>query len=156
MSRVTDFEDVYAGSRDRLLLQLYAYCGNAAAADDALNEAFITASHHWHRVASLESIDGWLRQRAVRRLDGRLRSEPPGRVGRPSPQNARLLATLGSLDPTSRRLLIVRRLDNLDLPAAAREVGLTDGAAEQALARASSSLAQQEASTLRQPGCWPD
>ncbi len=140
MSRVTAFDDVYAASRDRLLLQLYAYCGDARAADDALKEAFITASHHWHRVASRENVDGWLRQRAVRRLDGRTRPDPTRLARRPSAQNARLLAALGALDPTSRRLLIVRRLDNLDLSVVAREVGLTDGAAEQAMARASSAL----------------
>jgi len=115
LSRVSDFGDVYSGSRDRLLLQLYAYCGDPDAADDALNEAFITASHHWHRVATLGNVDGWLRQRAIRRLDGGRRSPAPARPGRPSPRNARLLACLHALDPTSRRLLIVRRLDNLDV-----------------------------------------
>lgn len=140
MSRVSDFDDLYASSRDRLLLQLYAYCGNADAAADALNEAFITASHHWHRVHSLEGIEGWLRQRAVRRLDGRVRALPQRRAAALSRSNAQLLAALGALDLASRRLLIVRRLGGLDLATAAREVGLTDGAAEQALARATSTL----------------
>jgi DNA-directed RNA polymerase specialized sigma24 family protein len=140
LSRVTDFDEVYTGARDRLLLQLYAYCGNADAADDALNEAFINASHHWHRVNSSDTVEGWLRGRAVRRLDGRVRALPQRRAGEPSRANARLLAVLGALDPTTRRLLIVRRLGDLDMSTAAREVGLTDGAAEQALARATLAL----------------
>jgi DNA-directed RNA polymerase specialized sigma24 family protein len=140
LSRVTDFDDVYVASRDRLLLQLYAYCGDADAAADALNEAFINASQHWHRVAALDSVDGWLRRRAVRRLDDRVRTGAAGRGGQPNRPNARMLAALAALDRTSRRLLIVRRLDDVPLPAAAREVGLTPGAAEQALARATTVL----------------
>jgi len=140
LSRVTDFDDTYAESRDRLLLQLYAYCGDADAADDALNEAFITASRHWQRLKAPETLHPWLRERAVRRLAGPLRTQPHAGARQPSRQNARLLATLGKLDPTSRHLLIVRRLDDVDLASAAREVGLTTGAAEQSLARASSAL----------------
>jgi len=103
LSRVTDFDDTYAESRDRLLLQLYAYCGDADAADDALNEAFITASRHWQRLKAPETLHPWLRERAVRRLDGRLRTQPHAGARQPSRQNARLLATLGKLDPTSRQ-----------------------------------------------------
>ncbi|MDX6307738.1 MAG: hypothetical protein QOI06_784 [Nocardioidaceae bacterium] len=150
MSRATDFDDMYAGSRDRLLLELYAYGGDADAAQDALSEAFISASRHWHRLAALGTLDPWLRERGVRRLDRRphpgspgtaVRESDPARPGaQPSAENRRLLAALASLDRTSRRLLIVRRLDDTDLPSAAREVGLTDAGAEQALARASSTL----------------
>lgn len=159
MSRVNDFDDVYVDSRGRLLLQLYAYAGDAPAAEDALDEAFINASRHWHRLSTAQNRDSWLRDRAVRRLDARPRAgpragtaaqvteldaDPTGRVTsgltRASPANARLLSALAALDATSRRLLIVRRLDGVDLASAAREVGLTDGAAEQALARATSAL----------------
>ena len=86
----------------------------------------------------LESIDGWVRDRAVRRLDSRPQVTRPRRAG--SEDNRRLLTALAALDRTSRRLLVVRRLDQQDLATAAREVGLTDAAAEQALARTATFL----------------
>lgn len=140
MSRVTDFDDVVTESRDRLLLQLYAYCGDAAAAAEALDEAFITASRQWHRVGTLDTLDQWLRERAIRRLDRRSHGPQARTSSLRNTQNTRLLTALGALDPRSRHLLVVRRLDDIDLPSAAREVGLTDGAAEQSLARSTSAL----------------
>ncbi len=138
MPRVTDFDDAYAESRGRLLLQLYAYCGDADAADDALDEAFIAASRHWHRLSSLENLDPWLRDRATKRLDTRPR--PLGAAPKQSGESGRLLRALSGLDRVTRRLLIVRRLDDTSLAQVAREVGLTDAAAEQALARAAVTL----------------
>lgn len=188
MSRVQAFDGAYAASRSRLLLQLYAYCGDADVADDALDEAFIAASRQWRRVGATPNLDGWLRERAIRRIDGRpgvLReaadersaaiwklSRSRGRTRPPTPapelaatgaalanpvgalaapagahhlivpsiENARLLAVLNALDPVSRRLLVVRRLDDTPLAVAADEVGLTEAAAEQVLARAITSL----------------
>lgn len=145
MSRVNDFDDVYSDSRYRLLLQLYAYAGDVPAAEDALDEAFISASRHWHRLSTARNRDGWLRDRAIKQLDGRPRIARSPQINdpgpaRPAPDNVRLLSALAALDATSRRLLIVRRLDDVDLAAAAREVGLTNGAAEQALARVTSAL----------------
>jgi len=140
LSRVSDFGDVHAGARDRLLLQLYAYCGDAAAADDALNEAFIGAAQRWRRVSAQGHPESWLRDQAIKRLDGRPGPRTtPGGTQRSSP-NGHLLAALQTLDPTSRRLLIARRLGDVELSRAAREVGLTPAEAEQALARASSTL----------------
>jgi DNA-directed RNA polymerase specialized sigma24 family protein len=137
LPRVTGFDEVYASSRERLLVQLYAYSGDPEAARDALDEAFIAASRRWRRLSSRPEIDGWLRTRAIRRIDGRPRVlREAGASGAP-----RLLAILATLDPVSRRLLIVRRLDDdIDLPAAAREAGVTDAEAEQALARATTTL----------------
>lgn len=131
---------MYADSRARLLLQLYAYCGDAQAAAGAVDGAFVAAIRHWHRLGDLDTLDPWLRERAVRRLDGRSRVERARPASRPSTQNTRLLAALGALDGRSRRLVIIRRLGDVDLPTAAREVGLTDGAAEQSLARSASAL----------------
>jgi DNA-directed RNA polymerase specialized sigma24 family protein len=140
LSRNADFDDLYARTHGTLLVQLYAYCGDPLAAQDALAEAFVAASRHWHRIGGLASPEVWVRGQAIRRLDAHHRrpahASEPVEVG----SNAHLVRCLAALAPTSRRLLLVRRIDDTPLPVAAREVGLTDAAAEQVLARASTAL----------------
>ena len=100
MSRVTDFDDVYAGSRDRLLLQLYAYCGRCRRGRRRAQRGV----HHREPPLASRRL-----ARERRRLAPATRGTPPRRpargreparrVGRPSQQNARLLATLARARP---------------------------------------------------------
>ena len=41
------FDDFYAGSRDRLLLETYALTGDVPAARAAVRDAFAVAWQHW-------------------------------------------------------------------------------------------------------------
>ena len=140
MSSVADFDDVYERCRPTLLVQLYAYCGDVERAHDALDEAFITASRHWHRVRRLPAPEPWLRTRAIRFLESRPQARRDQPLAVEIGSNAYLVRCLAGLAPVGRRLLLVRRLDDTDLSTAAREVGLTDAVAEQVLARSSSAL----------------
>jgi DNA-directed RNA polymerase specialized sigma24 family protein len=42
-SAVVDMDEIYDVSYQRLVIQLYAFCGNVADAEDAVQEAFVTA-----------------------------------------------------------------------------------------------------------------
>lgn len=159
MSRSPDFDDVRTESYPRLLLQLYASCGDARAAEAALQVALGAASRSWPaQLPPAADRDRWLRARAFRHLGTGSRRPPtttggalmsattssqairhgqaPARAG----ANADLLSALARLDVVSRRLLVVRRLGGCDLADAATELGLTAAAAEQSLARSTSAL----------------
>lgn len=140
MSSVADFTQVYERSRATLLIQLYAYCADPGLAHEAVDEAFITASRHWHRIGRLPAPEPWIRSQAIRFVESRPHRRVAATGAVESGSNAHLVRCLAALSPTSRRLLVVRRLGDTDLPAAAREVRLTDGAAEQLLARSASAL----------------
>lgn len=159
MSRSPDFDDVRTESYPRLLLQLYASCGDARAAEAALQVALAAARRSWPaQLPPAADRDRWLRGRAFRHLGTRSGRPPPtkdgalmsattfsrairhGQAPARTGANPDLLSALARLDIVSRRLLVVRRLGGCDLAEAATELGLTAAAAEQSLARSTSAL----------------
>src|SRR5205807_8679131 len=85
-----DFDRLYRESYPRLLRTLYAITGDAAAAEDCVQEAFVKAWHAWPRFRPDRATEGWLHQIAVNtaisyRRRAKLRSvgEILRRLGRP-------------------------------------------------------------------------
>lgn len=60
-----DFDDFYASSYGRVVVQLYAVTGNLPDAEDAVQEAFARASVHWARVGAYELPEAWVRRVAL-------------------------------------------------------------------------------------------
>lgn len=86
-----DFDRLYRESYPRLLRTLYAITGDAAAAEDCVQEAFVKAWRAWPRFRPERAPEGWLHQIAVNtaisyRRRAKLRSvgEVLRRIGRPS------------------------------------------------------------------------
>ncbi len=137
MSRADAYSAFYRESRSRLLLQVYAYCGDPEVAQRALADAYVAAGHHWRKIADRPDKDRWLREiafRACRRSLNRARTPWYVRALHTADEHRPLLAALQSLSSHDRRLLVLRYLARLDLSTAAREAGVTDDAARQSLA----------------------
>ena len=85
-----DFDRLYRENYPRLLRTLYAITGDAAAAEDCVQEAFVKAWRAWPRFRPERAPEGWLHQIAVNtaisyRRRAKLRSvgEILRRLGRP-------------------------------------------------------------------------
>jgi hypothetical protein len=133
MPRADTYGAFYRESHTRLLHQVYAYIGNTEVAQRSLADAYVAAGHHWRKLVDNPNKDAWMRERAFR-ATGRAqnRARKPWYVGAmdTSDSHRALLGVLSGLEPTDRHLIIARYLVGLDLPAAGREVGLTESAAQ--------------------------
>jgi hypothetical protein len=144
MSRADAYSAFYRESRARLLHQVYAYCGDTEVAQRALADAFVSAGQHWRKVAGDPDKDAWMRERAFRasgRSLNRARKPWYVRALRAAEEHRHLLGAMSALPATDRRLLILFHLAGLDLPAAGREAGVTDDAAQHSLANSAVVLA---------------
>lgn len=143
MSRADEFDAFCRESRDRLLHQVYAYAGTTPAAQRALSRAYVSAAHHWGTVAREGDKDAWMRAHAFKAASKPPHSREPwylSAVGT-ADENRLLLSALSSLPPSDRHLLIAHHVAGLELPAAAREVRVTERVARQALEAATATLA---------------
>lgn len=88
---VSDFDDMYAALRPRLVRTAYAVAGDLGVAEDTVQTAFAKAYRSWRRISRLEAPEAYLRRMAVnevlndRRLARRRHeitsAEPPERAG---------------------------------------------------------------------------
>ncbi len=145
MSRADAYSAFYRDSRARLLHQVYAYCGDGEVAQRALADAFVSAGHHWRKLADDPDKEAWVREKAFRasgRSLNRARKPWYVRALRTADEHRPLLAALQSLSPLDRKLLVLFHLVGLDLPRAGREAGVTDDAAHRSLANSALVLAE--------------
>jgi Sigma-70 region 2 len=100
-----DFDSFYIATARRVVLYLYAACGDRAEAQDIAQEAYARAWQHWGRVAGYEDPEGWVRQvawrlmlnrwRSLRRwIAARARIGPGETVGGPSPDRVAVIGAL--------------------------------------------------------------
>ncbi len=150
MSRADAFDAYFRDSHARLLHQVYAYAGNTDAANQALGDAFTAAGQHWHKLGDVTDPDSaykdaWIRERAFRATGRDQPSRRPWYVTarETSDEHRPLLLALGALEPRIRKLVILAHLVRLDPATAAREVGVTDGAASEALRQAAVTLSSR-------------
>jgi DNA-directed RNA polymerase specialized sigma24 family protein len=141
MSGRDAFTAFYHESRDRLRVQVYAFCGDSEVAKRALADGYVSAAQHW-RTAQRDP-DAWVRRSAFRAAGHRRnRSSEPwyARAQRVPDEHRPLLAALADLPTRDRHLLIAHELAGLGVPAAARESGVGDGQAAGSLARSVAAL----------------
>jgi len=150
MSRADAYDAYFRESRSRLLHQVYAFAGSTEVAEQALADAFTAAGQHWRKLSRAPDDDSaykdaWVRKRAFSAAEKGPRSRQPWYVtARETADDHRaVLAALGSLEPPVRKVVILRYLAGLDLSTAAREVGLSDEAAADALHTASAALGRR-------------
>ena len=65
---VVDLTELYEASYGRLVAQLYALCGDMTTAEDAVQDAFVTALRKSRELAHVHSPEAWIRTVAVNRL----------------------------------------------------------------------------------------
>jgi RNA polymerase sigma-70 factor (sigma-E family) len=147
-----DLDELYAASYRRLVVQLYALCGDLADAEDAVQEAFVTAIRKHRDLARVANPEAWVRTVAVNRLRSgwrhtavvrKYQSSVPGpqaavEVG---PEHVAITAALAQLNDDQRQVVVLHHLADLSTAQIADELGVSEGTVKSRLARGRSQLA---------------
>lgn len=70
MAAAPELDELYDASYHRLVVQLFAICGDLADAEDAVQEAFVTALRKRSDLARVSNPEAWLRTVAFNQLRG--------------------------------------------------------------------------------------
>lgn len=154
------FEDWYHQHHPRLVAALTALSGDADAAADAADEAFVRAYERWRRVSAMASPAGWLHQVGANALRRRMRRRAmEGRLVRPSAEathptlpHPELWAAVRALPERQRTAIVLRYLGDLPEAEIAEAMGVTRGTVSSTLADARRNL---EAALAERPADDP-
>jgi DNA-directed RNA polymerase specialized sigma24 family protein len=143
------FDDFYAGSRDRLLLETYALTGDVPAARTAVRDAFAAAWQHWRKVSRTEDPEAWVRPLAHGRAQRRHTARPWHREKGLDDEVRATLDALSRLSTVERKALVLTSLSPLSLDEIAQAIGVPRREAERALQSGTSqfSVAREVPST---------
>ncbi|WP_059011969.1 SigE family RNA polymerase sigma factor [Streptomyces specialis] len=146
-----DLEAFYAATANPLVAAVYAVTGDAADAEDAVQEAYARAWQRWSALSAEGDPTPWVRTVALRlavstwrkarnRLRAQLRHGPPPHAPALAPDHVALVAALRGLSAEQRTAVVLHHL--LDLPVAqvARETGVSEAAVRTRLSRARRTL----------------
>lgn len=151
--RVDDLDALYAAAYRRLVVQMYAICGDLSDAEDAVQEAFITAIRKRRMLRSVRNPEAWIRTVALHRLHRGWRHaavvrrhavavrgpEPSIEMG---PEHVALVAALGQLDPRQREVVVLHHLADLSVAEIADDLDLPIGTVKSRLGRARARLSE--------------
>ena len=138
-----EFDAFYKATRGRLLVQTYALTGDLPASRSAVRDAFVAAWHHWRKVSRLEDPESWVRPHAWQHAQRRHTARIWHRDKSLDAGSRATLDALAKLSMTQRKVLLLTQLSSVSMQEMAREVGLTDEAAERELQTATSRFATQ-------------
>lgn len=152
MNGSSQLNELYDASYGRLVLQLYALCGDLADAEDAVQEAFVKAIGQGRRFDRVLNPEAWLRTVAINHQRNTWRhskvvrtfvASGPGTQAtvEPSPDHVAVVRALGRLDPDQRRVVVLRYLGDLGTAEIARELEVPEGTVKSRLSRARERLA---------------
>jgi len=137
MGKRQDFEDFYAGSKDRCLRALLATVADRGEADDLLSEAFTRAWKQWRAVSDHPSPEAWVMRTALnlhrdrwRRANHARRFLAVRREQRSLPDepfDPAVLAGLQSLSDRQRSVVALRILLDLSTEETADILGISPG-----------------------------
>ena len=145
-------DDLYAASYRRLVVQLYAVCGDFSAAEDAVQDAFVTCVRKHRQLQSVANPEAWVRTVALNRVRTgwrhaavalRHRGDLPGpqRDFEVGPEHVALVRALGELDVDQRIVVVLHHLADLGIAQIATELGVPEGTVKSRLSRARVRLA---------------
>ena len=148
-----DLDELFAASYQRLVVQLYAICGDVADAEDAVQEAFVTAIRKRRELAKVGNPEAWLRTVALNRLHSAWRHtsvvrkyqaavpgpQAPVEIG---PEHVAIMTALAELNDSQRQVVVLHHLADLGTAEIAHELGIPEGTVKSRLARARSQLAE--------------
>jgi RNA polymerase sigma-70 factor (sigma-E family) len=153
MRSTGDLDELYAASYRRLVVQLYAICGDLADAEDAVQEGFVTAIRKQRDLARIGNPEAWVRTVALNRLRSGWRHTAVIRKYQPSvpgpqepvevgPEHVAIITALARLDESQRRVVVLHHLADLSTAQIADELGVPEGTVKSKLARARTVLAE--------------
>lgn len=154
------FEAFVAGETERLFRTAYLMTGDAADAEDLVQEAFVRIARRWHRVRSMKRPAAYARRALVNlALDGarrrsKLRAEldaPEGGAEHADETAARALRevddlaefrwALAQVPPGQRAVLVLRYWEDLAVAEVAEILGCSAGTVKSAASRGTARLA---------------
>jgi RNA polymerase sigma factor (sigma-70 family) len=152
MPTAVDLNELYDASYRRLVVQIYAICGDLAQAEDAVQDAFVTALRKSSQLTLIDNPEAWVRTVAlnhVRRgwrhatVVRRYRAKVPGpqapvEVG---PEHVAIVTALAEVDADQREAVVLHYLADLPLADIAALLGVPEGTVKSRLARARGRLA---------------
>ena len=147
-----DLNELYAASYRRLVIQLYAVCGDLADAEDAVQEGFVTAIRKRGELARIANPEAWVRTVALNRLRSGWRHTAVVRKYQPAvpgpqepveigPEHVAITAALAQLNERQRRVVVLHHLADLSTAQVADDLGISVGTVKSQLARARTLLA---------------
>lgn len=148
-----DLDALYAASYRRLVVQMFAICGDLADAEDAVQEAFITAIRKHRTLRSVQNPEAWIRTVALRRLHHGWRhaavvrrhqtaDRGPAPTPEIGPDHVALVTALGRLDPDQRTVVVLHHLADLSVGEIAADLGVAVGTVKSRLGRARARLSE--------------
>jgi RNA polymerase sigma-70 factor (ECF subfamily) len=152
MGETLDIDALYAASYRRLVVQLYALCGDLGDAEDAVQEAFVAAIRKQRALDAVDNPEAWLRTVALNRIRGgwrhalvvrRYEVKVPGpqagvEVG---PEHVAIIRALADLDDQQRHVVVLHHLADLSVGQVAAELGVPTGTVKSRLSRARTRMA---------------
>ncbi|HEY0642561.1 MAG TPA: sigma-70 family RNA polymerase sigma factor [Nocardioides sp.] len=151
MPRV-DLDELYDASYRRLVVQIYAICGDLAVAEDAVQDAFVTAVRKrsqldrldnpeaWVRTVALNSVrHGWRHASVVRRYQARVPGQQQSVEA--GPEHVAIVTALRQLDPDQREVVVLHPRADQPVGEVAAQLGIPEGTVKSRLSRARERLA---------------
>lgn len=153
MRATPDLNELYAAAYGRLVVQLFAICGDLPDAEDAVQEAFVTAMRRPRELAEVNNPEAWVRTVALNWLRSGWRHRAVVRkyqAALPGPQtdpevtadHVEVVAALARLDPDQRLAVVLHHLADLGTAEIAAELGIPEGTVKSRLSRGRSRLAE--------------
>lgn len=152
MAGSSSLQDLYEASYERLVLQLFAVCGDVADAEDAVQEAFVKAIRQGRAFDKVVNPEAWLRTVALNHQRNRWRHAKVMRKFLPvvpgsqstlelSPNHVAVMQALAQLDLDQRLVVVLRYLADLGTAQIALDLGVPEGTVKSRLSRARGRLA---------------
>jgi len=147
-----ELDELYHGSYRRLVVQLYAICGDLADAEDAVQEAFVIAIRKERELRRVANLEAWVRTAALNRLRSGWRHasvvrkyQPrvpgPQRPVEAGPDHVAIVTALAQVDRDQREAVVLHYLADLGIAEIADELGIPEGTVKSRLSRARARLA---------------
>jgi RNA polymerase sigma-70 factor (ECF subfamily) len=152
MPAAVDLNELYDASYRRLVVQIYAICGDLGEAEDAVQDAFVTALRQKSHLAQLNNPEAWVRTVALNRVRHgwrhasvvrRYQAKVPGPQGpvEVGPEHVAIVAALEEVDADQREAVVLHYLADLSVADIAAQLGVPEGTVKSRLSRARSRLA---------------
>jgi RNA polymerase sigma-70 factor (ECF subfamily) len=146
VSTAVDLNELYDASYRRLVVQIYAICGDLGEAEDAVQDAFVTALRKRSQLAGLNNPEAWVRTVAVTAcgtVGGTRRWSVPGPQGPVDvgPEHVAIVTALEEVDADQREVVVLHYLADLPVADIAAQLGVPEGTVKSRLSRARIRLA---------------
>ncbi len=144
--------ELYDASYRRLVVQLFALCGDLADAEDAVQEGFVAALRKHRQLAQVQNPEAWVRTVAINHLRGGWRHAAVIRKYEPrvpgpqqpvpvGPEHVAIVNALAQVDADHREVVVLHYLADLGTAEIAAELGIPEGTVKSRLSRARDRLA---------------